>query len=112
MPSANVREEFFHEPESRGGRATGTDRVGSARITRVNRLRVKQLRFHGWHARPYSSSRPHIAQHQAGAAGAEDAVTEIVGLPPRLDADPDLVEGPGAAAAKQRAEQHRIPLAD
>src|SRR5207248_2331407 len=49
----------------------------------------------------------HVLQHEAGAAGAADAVAEIIRRAPRVGADPHLVEGVIAAAADHRAQDTR-----
>jgi hypothetical protein len=41
-----------------------------------------------------------VPQHEAGAAGAADAVAEIVGGGARVGADPHLIECPGAPVAE------------
>src|SRR5581483_7243361 len=37
-------------------------------------------------------SPPCIPQHQTGAAGAPDAIAEVIGLGARIGADPDLIK--------------------
>ena len=61
--------------------------------------------------RPPSSSHP-VSQHKAGAAGAADAVAEIVGGGPRVGADPHLIEQVTAPGTHHRAQQARILVAD
>src|SRR5437879_12716422 len=54
----------------------------------------------------------HVLQHEAGAAGAADAVAEIIRRGPRVGADPHLVEGVIAAAADHRTQNARVLVAD
>src|SRR5258708_6809601 len=50
-----------------------------------------------------SSPAKHVLQHEAGAAGAPDAVAEIIGRRARVGADPHLIEGAAATGAQHRA---------
>src|ERR1700688_4135352 len=54
----------------------------------------------------------HVSQHETGAAGAPDAVAEIIRHGTRVGADPHLIECVGAAGAHHRAEQAWVLIAD
>ena len=53
-----------------------------------------------------------VPQYQTSTTGAPDAVAEVVGFGSGVSADPNLIEGPRAPAAEERAKQDRIAVAD
>src|SRR5262249_40375487 len=88
---------------------TRRDGQSSARSD-VYPMQSSHPRTHG--ASAPSPSQIEIPQHEAGPAGFADAVAEIVRLGARVGADPDLVEGVGAAAALGGAQDARIAATD
>src|ERR1700733_15631078 len=61
---------------------------------------------------PASASDAEVSQHETGAAGAPDAVAQVVGRGPRVSANPDLVECVAAPVVHHRTQQARILIAD
>src|SRR6516164_493558 len=107
MPQPKARSELFHFGESRGGSRMG--RMSGIKAPCVNRrLAPRGLR----EAQAALSPQIEIPQHEAGATRLADAVAEVVGLGPRVGADPHLVERVGAAAALHRAQDTGITIAD
>jgi hypothetical protein len=69
------------------------------RITLMKPAKVKEAPRQGCHAACRSPPDAEVSQHEAGAAGATDAVAEIISCRARVGADPHLIEGVVAAAA-------------
>src|SRR4051812_6188368 len=62
--------------------------------------------------RQASAGHAPVAQDKTRAAGAADAIAEIICRGPRVGADPHLIEQAAAAGAEPRTQQARILVAD